>query len=164
MAGTKDTKSVKDSSNQKILAQKRLVLYNLRELLIKFKDKHSTTKVGFSEFAQIRPSQSVLAGSSGTHSVCVCVHHQNVKLMLDGLGISKFTSGKFNNYGDCISIIVCENPTDDCSFDKCEKCPSIDFFKKLLLQCFDEKNIDRVQYQCWHSTDHYQSWAASDTD
>ncbi|KAJ8688038.1 hypothetical protein QAD02_023833 [Eretmocerus hayati] len=140
MAGMKDTKSVKDSSNQKTHVQKRLVLYNLRELFIKFKDKHSTTKVGFSKFAQIRPSQCVLAGSSGTHSVCVCVHHQNVELMLDGLGISKFTSGRLNNYRDCIPIIVCENPTDDCFLNKCEKCPSIDSFEKLLLQCFDEKS------------------------
>ncbi|KAJ8669802.1 hypothetical protein QAD02_014517 [Eretmocerus hayati] len=153
MPGMKDTKCVKISSNQKIFVQKRLVLYNLRELYIKFKDMHPTVRIGFSKFAQFRPPQCVLAGSSGTHSVCVCIHHQNVKLMLDGLGISKFTSGKLNDYKDCLSIIVCQNPTDDCFLNKCKKCPSIESFKKLLFQYFDEKSIDQVQYQCWHSTD-----------
>ncbi|KAJ8684704.1 hypothetical protein QAD02_020497 [Eretmocerus hayati] len=145
MAGMKDTKSVEDSSNRKIHVQKRLVLYNLPELFIKFKDKHSMTKVGFSKFAQIRPSQCVLAGSSGTHSVCVCVHHQNVKLLLDGLGISKFTSGKLNNYRNRISIMVCENPTDDCFMNKRKECLSIDSLKKLLLQCFMKRVLTRFK-------------------
>ncbi|KAJ8665461.1 hypothetical protein QAD02_007123 [Eretmocerus hayati] len=153
MSGMKDTKCVRDSPNQKIHVQKRLVLYNLRELYSKFKNMHPTIKIGFSKFAQFRPPQCVLAGSSGTHSVCVCIHHQNVKLMLDGLGVSKFTSGKLNNYKDCISHLVCQNPTDDCFLNRCKKCPSIESFKKRLYQYFDEKNIDQVQYRCWHSTD-----------
>ena len=36
-------------------------------------------KIGFTEFC---PKECVLPGSSGTHSVCVCTKHQNVKLMV----------------------------------------------------------------------------------
>ena len=36
----------------------------------------------FSKFAEFRPKECVLPGSSGTHSVCVCTKHQNVKLMI----------------------------------------------------------------------------------
>ena len=42
-------------------------------------------KVGFSKFADFHPKHCVLAGASGTHSVCVCTIHQNVKLMMLGI-------------------------------------------------------------------------------
>ena len=55
---------------EKLRVQKRLVYCNL--------------KVGFSKFAELRPKECVLAGASGTHTVCVCIIHQNVKLMIEG--------------------------------------------------------------------------------
>ena len=42
-------------------------------------------KVGLFKFADFRPKHCVLAGASGTHSVCVCTIHQNVKLMMLGI-------------------------------------------------------------------------------
>ena len=41
-------------------------------------------KIGFSKFPELRPQHCVLAGASGTHAVCVCTIHQNVKLMMIG--------------------------------------------------------------------------------
>lgn len=37
----------------------------------------TNVKIGFTKFAMLRPKEYVLTGSSGTHSVCVCVTHQN---------------------------------------------------------------------------------------
>ncbi|KAJ8688286.1 hypothetical protein QAD02_024081 [Eretmocerus hayati] len=98
MPGMKDVKCVRVDNNVKVFVQKRLVLYNIRELYLKFKDLHPDVKVGMTKFAEARPVHCVLAGSSGTHSVCVCVYHQNVKLMLKGLDISAFTSGTLTDY------------------------------------------------------------------
>ena len=41
-------------------------------------------KIGFSKFAELYPQHCVLAEASGTHAVCVCTIHQNVKLMMTG--------------------------------------------------------------------------------
>ena len=62
---------------KKTLFQKRLVLGT-------FKSQHLSMKISFSKFAMVRPKECVLAGASGTHSVCVCTIHNNVKLMMKG--------------------------------------------------------------------------------
>ena len=50
--------------------QKCLVLSNLKELHVAWNESHPDKKVGFSKFAALRPRWCVLAGASGTHSVC----------------------------------------------------------------------------------------------
>ncbi|KZC08957.1 hypothetical protein WN55_11420 [Dufourea novaeangliae] len=79
--GKKDFISVK-RDGLKMHIQKRLVLNNLNELYLFFKQQNPSLKIGFSKFAQLRPKECVLVRHSGTHSVCVCVIHQNVKLLL----------------------------------------------------------------------------------
>ncbi len=72
--------------------QKQLVLCNLKEAYSSFKEKFPGAKIGFSKFAELRPKQCVLAGSSGTHSVCTT--HQNMKLMFAASKIDQLTSGR----------------------------------------------------------------------
>lgn len=83
LPGMKDVKSVKMADGRRELFRKLLILFNLLELYAKFKLEF-TLKIGFTSFTLLRPEHCVLAGSSGTHSVCVCIYHQNVKLMLEG--------------------------------------------------------------------------------
>ena len=72
---------VSDSCNTH--KQKRLILSSLNELYANFKPKYVSTSIDFSKFCELRPKWCVLAGlSSGTHSVCVCTYHQNMKLLL----------------------------------------------------------------------------------
>ena len=87
MPDRKDYDSVRQEG-KRMHVQKRLVLNNLRELYKEFKGRFPNLKIGFSKFAELRPKQCVLAGSSGTHCVCVCTIHQNVKLMLNKLHFS----------------------------------------------------------------------------
>lgn len=84
LPGMKDCCAIKTSDGEKVMVQKRLVYCNLRELYKLFKLEHPDCKVGFSKFAELRPVQCILAGASGTHTVCVCVIHQNIKLMIEG--------------------------------------------------------------------------------
>ena len=76
MAGKKGYTSI--SINQHM--QKRLIPGNLVELHKAFKTKFLTEKIGFSKFCSLKPIWCVAAGSSGTHSVCVCTLHQNIIL------------------------------------------------------------------------------------
>lgn len=86
MPGIKDYVSIRDQDNKRVHVQKRLVLSNLKELFHYFREENSNTVIGFSLFASLRPKNCVLAGASGTHTVCVCSIHQNVKLMIIGKG------------------------------------------------------------------------------
>lgn len=84
MPGKKDFVSIKNEDGSRTQVQKRLILSNLKELFQRFRDEHSDETVGFSKFASLRPRNCVLAGASGTHTICVCVIHQNIKLMMLG--------------------------------------------------------------------------------
>ena len=80
----KDIIVIRNEHGKKEKIQKRLLLLNLTELYQLFKEEHPDAEVGFTKFSLLRPKNCVLAGSSGTHRVCVCSYHQNVKLMLLG--------------------------------------------------------------------------------
>ena len=65
--------------------QKRLMLMTLKEAYQMLKKKYPKNfKFSFSYFASRRPQNCIFPGSSGTHTVCVCSIHENIKLMMMG--------------------------------------------------------------------------------
>lgn len=137
--------------NKRIHVQKRLVLCNLKELYEEYKNKFPNNKVGFSKFASLRPKNCILAGSSGTHSVCVCAIHQNLKLMLEGA--FKKADNNFKDYHTWLSLGVCSVPTYECYYGNCSSCPGFEGVRLILRDYFDEMNIDVIQYNMWTTTD-----------
>ena len=110
-------------------------------------------KIGFSKFAELHPRHCVLAGASGTHAVCVCTTHQNVKLMMIGgkiAELSAYDDVRLNNYNHCLAKIICNPPQPDCYFQSCNSCSGISGLKEHLM---DDNIIDTVQYKQWVSTD-----------
>lgn len=104
----------------------------------------------------MRPTLCVLAGSSGTHNVCVCVHHENVKLMLDAIDLESLTKNTelpLKNYHDCIKAIVCSNAHDKCHLGDCLDCPNMSILREHLLEYFNKSNIFEIQYESWFQTD-----------
>ena len=89
MPGRKDVKSVKKPGEKRVRLQKRLLLMNIDELYAHYKDYAEKTLLmkpcGRTKFFQLRPQHVIEVGSAGTHSVCVCEKHQNVKIMIDCL-------------------------------------------------------------------------------
>ena len=76
--------------------QRRLVLCNLYELFVAFKERNPDVKIGFFKFCTLSPKWRVIAGSSETHSVYVCTTHQNTILLVEEL--SDFNSDlQFHN-------------------------------------------------------------------
>lgn len=87
LSGKKDYMSV----GRNVHVSKRLILCNIRELYTAYKAKHPEFKIGFSKFASLRPKWCITVGPKGTHSVCVCTLHQNVKLLLSATELSRVT-------------------------------------------------------------------------
>jgi hypothetical protein len=71
--------------------QKRLLLCKLNEAYSSLKQQYPKARVRFSKFCEIRPWNIVAA--CGTHSVCSCSTHKNVKLMLIGSKLKELTVG-----------------------------------------------------------------------
>ena len=84
--------------------KKRLVLWNLQEAYREFKSCHPDMKIGFTEFSLLRRKQCIMAGASGTHSVCVCTTRQNTKLMMVGSKLEILTGGEFKHYGTALRL------------------------------------------------------------
>lgn len=70
----------------------------------------------FSNFASLQSAHCVLAGVYGTHTVCVCVQHQNFKLMLHASGLRETCN-------ELLGTTVCQLNSEVCMFDHCSRCP-----------------------------------------
>lgn len=133
------------SLGNKVYKQKRLIMYSLNELFVSFKQKYPNHKVGRSAFCSLRPKWCVLPGAAGTHTVCVCKYHQNVKLMVSG--------AKLNiDYKDLIDLLVCDSQNSDCMLNNCQDCPGKEFLLELL-RTETEDLPDEITFMQWVSTD-----------
>ena len=63
--------------------QKWLVLCNLHELFVAFKERNPDVKIGFSKFCTLHSKWCIIADSSGIHSVFVCATHRNTILLVE---------------------------------------------------------------------------------
>ena len=115
--------------------QKHLVLCNLREIFAAFKEKYPNVKLGFSNFCTFWPKCCVLAGFSGTHSVCVCSIHQNAILLVDAIYWDI-------TYKDLISKIVCDSTRKECMMHWCESCPGRAGLKQFLGEQLSDINLE----------------------
>ena len=91
MPGMKNFASVKKDDGSREHVQKNSILCYLSKLYANFKAQHPTVEICLSKFSQLRPRNCILAGASGTYTVCVCVHHENVNLMLDAVDLKELT-------------------------------------------------------------------------
>ena len=90
-----------------------------------------------------------MAGSSGTHTVCVCVHHQNPKLKLKAVD-------KNLKIEDVISCMVCSVESRECMFDTCRACPGKESARTLFADVLDtdlDSEADDIEYFQWVTTD-----------
>jgi hypothetical protein len=143
LPGKKDYLSIR-TDNGKEHKQKHLLLSNLKELYLKWCTENPTLKtVGFSTFAALRPKWCVLAGASGTHSVCVCVLHQNPKLKCD--------AAKIKDIRDLIALCVCDTGNYDCMAHFCENCPGTQALTEFLQNTVPDSQT--ISYKQWISTD-----------
>ena len=144
MPGKKDYVSI----SRNVHKQKRFVLCNLSELYSAFIYKSPNIKIGCSKFCTLRPKWCVLAGSSGTHSVCVCSTDQNAVLLFDAIDW-EYT------YKDQIKKVVCDPNNKVCMMRRCESCRGSGVLKKFLDDELSHLDMDSEFYYCQcQKTDH----------
>ena len=143
MPGKKDYVSISKNVHQ----QKRLLLSNLKELFISFKQKHEDIKIGYSKFCSLRPKWCILPGANGTHSVCVCTYHQNTKLLVEAMN-----SG--DSYKDLLQKLVCFLSNKECMLGRCEQCPDRRILIDYLYDYFNKFDDDHmIFYTQWDHSD-----------
>ncbi len=148
MPGSKDYKSVKEGG-RRVQKQKRLILMNLNEAYCLFKIRYSNLKIGISKFCELRPEEFITVGSKGTHSVCVCTVHQNVKLLLASLPLKAEVE---ITYHDLLNHIVCSTDNSECMLHRCENCPGVEGLQNYLGTILNDE-ADQIEYKQWVSTD-----------
>ena len=111
---------------------KRLVLCNLRELFVAFKERNPDVKIGFSKICTLRPKWCVTAGSSGIQSLCVCTTHQNIILLEDALNWEVKCK-------DLVNKVVCDPSNCECMMHRCTSCPGTNTLCK-----FREKKLSDI--------------------
>ena len=104
-------------------------------------------KIGFSKFCTLCSKLCVIAGSSGTHSVCVCTTHQNTILLVDTLNWEV-------TYKDLVSKVVCDPSNRECMMDRCTNCPGINALRKFLEDELSDIDPDfQFHYSQWQTRD-----------
>lgn len=134
--------------NEKVRMQKRLLLCNLKELHGAFLKEHPQIPISFSKFASLRPRYCVFAGSPGTHTVCVCEQHQNVKLKLEGSKLAQTTRDDehpLEDYKACLKLLKCFPISHLCALEQCPECPGDDeSLREIIELAFDVEGFEEV--------------------
>ena len=82
LTGEKDCVSIRLPDKKKMKKEKQLILSSISGIYEQFTKENPDRKIGFSTFALLRSKLYMLVGAVGTHNVCVCTYHQNVKLLV----------------------------------------------------------------------------------
>ena len=135
------------SIQEGVQKQKQLVPCNLHELVVAFKEKKTDVKIGFSKFCTLCPKWCAIAGSSGTHSVCVCTTHKNTILLVDALNWEVTCKDFANKVG-------CDPSNHECMIHRCTNCPATNALHKFLEEELSDIDPD-FQFHCsqWQTTD-----------
>ena len=64
-------------------------------------------------------------GGSGSHNVCVCMHHQNVKLKIHAVKASL-------DYKNVLKLCVCDITNQNCILHHCDLCSNESLVRDLL--------------------------------
>ena len=129
MPGKKDYVSV----TRNVHMQKRLVLCNIRKHFNAFKVRYPEVKIGFSKFCSLKPKWCILAGASGTHTVCACTTHKSIKLFLTPTNM---------HYKYLLQLLVCNPENRECMANQCAPCSvSIEPLKEPLVELAWENQL-----------------------
>lgn len=130
---------------------------DLGSLHANFLQKYPNLKISLSSFVALRPQQCIPVGAKGTHNVCVCKTHENIRLKMKGLR-DEFARKKFNyqtTYRDFFKAMICPHPTADCYLLNRKNCPGTEGIRKDLTETLQKYNIQNVSFNQWLTTDRY---------
>ena len=163
--GAKQYVSVK-IGGERVRLQKHLLLHRLDKAHQKFRDEHEDIIIGLSKFCKLRPPEIVLAGSEGTHNICVCLHHQNPKLMITSSIVGadptfkELQKKKPHQELTAVQLldeITCDPDDLDCvmGLSHCDECSQLAEEMRLsFIEICECLNILEISYDQWLATDY----------
>ena len=133
----------------KTLINKRNSFYVIsKNFLLHLKEAFPTIQISYSKFSSLRPKWCILPGASGTHSVCVCMYHQNTKLLVDALNNNELT------YKELIAKMVCSVEHKACMLRQCDSCPGNKALIEYLYNYFGKYEEEfQISYKQWQTVD-----------
>ena len=102
LPGEMNTVMDTDDNGDKNRVSKRLILTSLKELFTEFKSENRDMKIGLTSFSKLRPKNCAWPGHDGHHNTCVCVIHENFRVLREVAGDKSKTK-------DFIRQYLCEN-------------------------------------------------------
>ena len=163
LTGTKNVKKIKNSEGEIETRQKKLLLMTLKEAFAYYSEINPEHKVGFTTFYKLKPDEIVFAGKSDCHNICVCIIHQQPKLMVQSSILGQNDEFKCFMPPDVagnlkskhlVQKMICQIPTPDCFMSECQDCELFaDYLEADLIDKFEELNISEISYKMWTTTD-----------
>lgn len=133
------------------------MLGDLDDLHANFLKQNPNLNICLSAFKALRPKECIPVGAKGTHNVCVCKIHGNIRLKMIGLQ-DEFSLKKQelqNGYRDYLKNMICLNPTAACYLKKCQNCPGAHAALRDLQETLQRLKIKNVSFNQWLTTDRY---------
>ncbi|XP_058789571.1 uncharacterized protein LOC131663272 [Phymastichus coffea] len=145
-SGAKEKITVKVTGQQPQVFQKRIMLYDQKDLYNSWKEITTQSSIPcLAFFCQLQPPYCFFAGEPGTHNICVCSTHDNVKLKTAAVNPKI-------SYREAIAASVCSTNNKCCMFRKCNSCPSQDSVYQFLSDGIDIESMRNVKYTIWSTT------------
>ena len=161
--------------SNKVHVQKLLLLSNLKELCVAWKERYPDHKIGLSKFCELLSKWYVTVSSCGAHFVCVCTHHQITKLLVDYFCSVVKTQlkrkaeepedkneevPKFDiTYKGLMAMVVCDTTNLESMVHRCKNCSGFPALEKFIRNKFKELTIDEeMSYNHGESVDRKTLW------
>ena len=126
--------------------QKQLLLCNLHELFVAFKERNPDEKIGFSKFCPLCFKWCVVVGSSGTNLIFVFTTHQNTRLLVETLNWEVTEK-------DYASKVVCDPSSRECIMHRCTNCPRTNALSKSVEELSDTDPDFQFHCSQWQTAD-----------
>lgn len=140
--GIKDFVIIRSPNGKKTKLQKRHLNFPMKEAYSLFLKDHPNIKISFSKFCKIRPA-NVLLSSSMPRNVCLCQHHDNIKLLCDAIHKE---IPKFQPYSSKkVDAFVCSSSNEGCMTSQCKECPKWE--EELIRDASSHKN--KIEWYQW---------------
>ena len=130
-------------TTQKYTQQLRYMTMSLKEAhqLYMKEVEDDSEKVGLSKFCELRP-QNIKTFDKMPHNVCVCVYHENVRLLL--MVLSQYTGLK-TDFGEFVEQVTCDPNNKSCNDRSCLVCKN--FLSEYEPNQVEEYNVPYYQWQ-----------------
>ena len=140
--GKKDFVILRENGEKKKI-QKRFLTMTLGESYEQFKLAFPDKKLGKSKFADLRPKHVCLRSDTPAN-ICLCIYHENVRLILESL------PGMTSSTADFVKRIVCSDEDEKCMFQNgCSSCGDLKKYDDLVDSLFGDMADTEIRFKQW---------------